>query len=561
MNLSISWQKWLLSFGLLFIGLVWWPNLWMPFHDAKWLAFHFVAILGVASFLIGPTIVTIPNIKEKKPLIFLGALLLLILAHLAWTQYSGPQFVLLNRISFFVVVGLAWSLFSQRALQWQDFYFPILALLLATSLYGLYQLAEIGFPKVVPFTEVGSTFGHTSQTAQSIGFLLIFLLSLQAPKDRLNKIILSLVCAISISYFLLLRSRSTLIGMLLALIVYFILKRGEKIAWKRFGAVALLALALFVGIQLGKGRSVEEVARFQILQDKSPMTLWRAEIWKQTLQMFKDNPLGVGTDRYRELFLPYYAKTNVMSETVLVESPHNEFLRYLVEDGILLSLCYLAAFFFLFKSFFRKANRSEKLLYLPIGAFLFVEMLVQMPLREPFPVFIFAIFIGYMLAVVYPDRKKLSKINKGLLAILLILQVGLISTIFISKLYEKSEEVEKTSLACNILPSNWKACLEASRVAATNGDLKQGRKFALMTLDRAPMNFLAYRFLSIIAAKDGSHLESCFYLWKYDYILQENSSLHTFLETKCPKKWLDYFKRKRPNKYYQRDKNGVVISP
>jgi hypothetical protein len=107
-------------------------------------------------------------------------------------------------------------------------------------------------------------------------------------------------------------------------------------------------------------------------------------------------------------------------------------------------------------------------------------------------------------------------------------------------------------LACQLVPLNWRACLNAARINMSSGNLYKAREYSQEILADEPANFAAMRHLSIIAFRQRDRLEGCFLLWRYDDLFRETSSLHDRLIANCPKKWLTYFRTKRPQRYYPR---------
>ena len=100
----------------------------------------------------------------------------------------------------------------------------------------------------------------------------------------------------------------------------------------------------------------------------------RGQIWKQAWQLFKERPLlggGPGTTSLR-FDIQWYSE--VRNQNVAVTNPHNVYLGYLVNTGILGLLPYLAAIGCSFVTWFKR--RKDSGLYPALGA-AFVCYLIQ----------------------------------------------------------------------------------------------------------------------------------------------------------------------------------------
>ena len=143
----------------------------------------------------------------------------------------------------------------------------------------------------------------------------------------------------------------------------------------------------------------------------------RLAILKQTWEMIKDNPLGVGADYFEFSFIPY--KNSVPSfpprENSLEKSPHNEFLRFLAEDGIISTLIGIIFIYWHFS-----INRRKILNFLQdesgcqalaLVVFLIPELLFQFPLQTPFPFLLVTILAGFFLYKFFYEEGKTIKIG------------------------------------------------------------------------------------------------------------------------------------------------------
>ncbi|MFN3952314.1 MAG: O-antigen ligase family protein [Thermaurantimonas sp.] len=131
----------------------------------------------------------------------------------------------------------------------------------------------------------------------------------------------------------LLRTRAAWVGLFLALLVlvptalkWIRSKRQIELNYKRIIPYSLAALTLIGSIYL---------SRHQIID---PTNLnHRLKFWHNSIEMFKENPLGVGAGNWQFWFPKYGVEgmnTSVMDGETVLPQPHNDFLWVLTESGI-----------------------------------------------------------------------------------------------------------------------------------------------------------------------------------------------------------------------------------
>jgi O-antigen ligase len=546
----MRWGKWIWPLGLVVIALGFLPGAWLKFQYGKWVGVYFFALFALGPLLFWrPVFPALPK-REGFALLALAALFGL---HLFWFRPSGYEFSLLDRLSFLVLVLFSWRGFATGALEWRDFFWPLGAALGLVSAYGLWQVAQIGFPGQLPFTQLGSTFGYTNNAAQFLGLTLLLWWCVPRNREWPERLFFFLVSLASLSYLVLSRGRSALLAFGLGLLVLGLLRfrpsRRTMVMPLALGSAALVAL---VGFQFAKGKSWAEVASFAIFAEKAPMVHYRADVWQQTLKMIVAKPLGVGVDRYAFEFLPFHRQGTTLSYTHLASTPHNEFLRYLAEDGIPLALLLFAAWGFFFWAWWR-AGAVHAGVVGPALAFFLAEMLVQFPWQNPYPFSVGALLTGAMLSGFRkPFEPAGSALRTSLAAAAVFLFAVLVGRATVSRALETSADPFWAKVSCRAVPSNWQSCLNYSRLILSRGEVSAARVEVEAELAREPWNYAAIRHLGVIANRQGDLLESCFLTWKYDDLFHGKSDLSAAYEKNCPKKFRDYFKARRPEKYYRR---------
>jgi O-antigen ligase len=185
--------------------------------------------------------------------------------------------------------------------------------------------------------------------------------------DRLNKqILLALGMVIMLLALLLSRSRAGITGAFIGFLTFILLSRSAD---KRLPlgfwimSAAMVSLILLYGIKIGFDPIIE---RFLLIGEGDS----RLSIWRDSLMIVKDHPLGIGLGNFRHVF-PVYNVSNI-SDTRFPYA-HNDYLHLLVEAGIPGFLALVSGFFiFLGKSFKKvkhmKSHHDPLRFFLAVGA-------------------------------------------------------------------------------------------------------------------------------------------------------------------------------------------------
>jgi O-antigen ligase len=185
--------------------------------------------------------------------------------------------------------------------------------------------------------------------------------------DRLNKqILLTLGIVIMLLALLLSRSRAGITGAFIGLATFILLSRSAQKRlprgfWVMVGM--MVSLILLYGLKIGFDPIIERF--FRLSEGAS-----RIAIWKDSLVMFKDHPLGIGLGNFRHVFPAYNVST--ISDTRFLYA-HNDYLHLLIEAGIPGFLALTSGFFiFLGKSIYKvkrmKPHHDPLRFFLAVGA-------------------------------------------------------------------------------------------------------------------------------------------------------------------------------------------------
>jgi O-antigen ligase len=189
--------------------------------------------------------------------------------------------------------------------------------------------------------------------------------------DRLNKqILLVLGIVIMLLALLLSKSRAGITGAFIGFATFVLLSRSAQKRLPRgfwiMGA-AMIFLIFLYGIKIGFDPIIE---RFLKIGEEIGKGDSRLEIWRDSLVIVKDHPLGIGLGNFKHVY-PVYNVSRISDIRFLYA--HNDYLQLLVEAGIPGFLALVSGFFiFLGKSFKKvkqmKPHHDPLRFFLAVGA-------------------------------------------------------------------------------------------------------------------------------------------------------------------------------------------------
>jgi O-antigen ligase len=186
--------------------------------------------------------------------------------------------------------------------------------------------------------------------------------------ERLNRqALLALGIVMLLLALLFSRSRTGIAGAFIGFVTFFLLVRqvGKGISryiWILLGGiiVMLVLYSLTIGIS-------PVADRFFTLRGGDS----RIEFWRDSLQVIKDHPLGIGLRNYEKVF-PVYNVSNLSNK--IIDYAHNDYLQLLIEAGWIGFTAVLTGFLiFMVKSTNRIKNmnphKDPLRFFLAVGAF------------------------------------------------------------------------------------------------------------------------------------------------------------------------------------------------
>ncbi|MCO5142189.1 MAG: O-antigen ligase family protein [Oligoflexia bacterium] len=379
-------DKFILPLGLFLVSIFYVPWLWYPFNWGKWSLIHLLATVCFVRW----TAMGMPFPKCKK---WESALFgLVALFAMGQAVLKSNLFVFCDRLSFFIILLYAFACLKEKKLQLKDFYWSIALSIFCLVTIGLYQVTQVFSYQELQQKNIGSIFGFSNNAAQSLVAMLGVLAWLSNTGKR--KIYLIIILVASIVYLYFLQSRSIYISISIGVFAYALgylyrLKKKEFF----FGFIGLGLLVAGLGVFYQK--KIDSVLLEKLPFSKGSMIDWREDLWSRSLPMIRDFPMGLGPFRYEFAYVPYLRGGIAISEQNSPDNPHNEFLRFLIEDGVLFAPIYLVAVVVLIASAF--SIFSSSILFL-IG-FYFSEMFFQFIWMNPYTFFLGSIFFAFCLSV------------------------------------------------------------------------------------------------------------------------------------------------------------------
>ena len=282
----------------------------------------------------------------------------------------------------------------------------ILLLSLGLGGYGIYQFFEITNN---PAARTG-TMANMNLCSSAHVLMIPFSIYAIFRYSKIWKILgfVSVAIALFIVFYSL-RTRS-------AWVALFIAGTVATLHRKKLAIVMLISfVVLGIGIYLIKGPAVLNADSMK----------QRADMWGQSLNMFKDHPLGVGAGNWR-VAIPYYSrnmseKTRAVAfKTVYFQRPHNGWIWKLTELGIFGIILYIS--FFAMGLYYAIRARSV-LMYSVIAAYVVVAVF-SFPGERAFHTLFLLLIMASSLALYH--KKQPVKVNARLVYVCSVLvMIGL----------------------------------------------------------------------------------------------------------------------------------------
>ena len=517
-----------LFLGALFIPLLKTQYLFDYFTVIKWFAVHTLALIALVHLFF---LKEFP--KPKLPSwvwLALSIAALIFVWHLIQGHTRLISMPVAERISLTVLCFYFFILFRQKKLDLKPLFYGTLISTSIVVIYGLYQI----FSMTSAGQDFSSTFGNTNMTAQFLGFSLLIQVFSQPWEEKKHSkwnYLRMVILFLTVVYLTMLMCRSIFLG--LALCTPFLFFKTAKT--RAFLLCALAVAAFALGIFL-RAKPAEQLQRTKQFELKNDTTNERFHIWKQSLSIVQDKPFGMGPAAYEFGSAPYAINTELPPrEDLIYRSPHNEFLRFSVEDGILFLFLMVCVWGWLLFAAVKRPFTFESMFLLAFATLWITETIFQFPFENAYPTFLFSVMAGRALSINGESKKIPPYFVRAFSAALFAALLFVGGRMLYSKYHEATAngDAEKNLIACQAYPDNWRSCLAYSRIAMDAKKWKEAEETLRMILDRNPYNFSAIQMWSVLAFQTNHPNEGCVSLWIFDQIFSGRSSMHDKLMQYC----------------------------
>jgi hypothetical protein len=514
------------------------------FTTVKWVALEVLAVAWLLAELWRcgshgwPTFV-----RERWPAVLLLGGLALFSSLRSGVAWGLPA--LGERLSFLSLTMAAYWFFRRNAERTGPI---VLGAGLAAGVVAVWGLTQAfglqPFPSLSAGDQRSASFGNVNMTAQFLGVAVLLLLAHDDEDGGGGRSLRRGIVVAAFAYLYFLACRSVFLGLAGGLSVLTVTRRLTAASLARMlGAAALVVLVL---LRYGPP-DLPHPLKASVRADKALSTQMRLDVWRSTVSLIRDHPLGVGSGNFGDAFIPYQlGLPTIPGEAVLFRTPHNEYLRTLAEEGVAFGALVGA----LLVTLLHRLRAGRRLAFGHSGAgallgaglvFLAIEAFFQFPFGTAFGSLVAALLLGLALAVLEPKAVAAPGDRQGrwlwrgagtLVAagILILAARAATSEVLIAR---NPRDAAALGRACGLDPRNLPACVTAAWLKANGGDPREARRLLHETLRRSPYYHPAIRLLGEVAVANGNREEGCHYLWIYDELFRERSAVHDQVGRLC----------------------------
>jgi O-antigen ligase len=538
-NICFHWSVFVLVI-LCLLPIARYPVFLQDFWFSKWAIVYGAMITACLTAFATPRIY-LPKLSWSLSGIFFSIFVWFFIS--CFLNHISPLGIpLLDRLGFVILTLLFFNLFFQKIIQIKT---VLWFLSFSSVLYLVISLKEVVFCLLFHGSHnlLSTTFGNVNMGAEFVAGALIGQLALLTwPHDKKQSWALKAIIFASSLYCYLSLSRSIYLIFIVCFITFFCLGLLKKYPplYHGFFLILLASLTCEFWHFLGDYLSQKPLNYVDAL-GKSSSTSARSLLLQATLSLIQDHPLGVGPGQFEFALIPYFTQLYpTYHENLIARSPHNEFLRFLAEDGLPYILLCLSFLVLLLKQHWRRIKDLvlKNALISGYGVFLGIQSLFQFPFQNSFPFFITTIVMGYFLAEIYAsDVLCLTKThpmkilkNSTLLLFILLANVILISE-YLSFNYPASPFLNQIAYRLN--PGNWVSALNIAYTEIDLGNNAAANKILEEELSQRPYNFFALSLYAYHKFDQKDKATACTILQKIDRFFNNQSQHHEFIRQHC----------------------------
>jgi hypothetical protein len=457
-------------------------------------------VLVLSVFHFRKSVILFP--QKKYTLIFLSIFLLTAIQALLNGSYLTEErwinrYIIL--LTFFVFLQFFQTQDSIGKIKW-----PFCVFIFSVSAYSFYQYVFIFEPGTkLALSTFSSRFWNINMYSQAM-VVALPLLSFFRGRSVQKKFRLWIDLSLILIFTTLLasQSRTSMIG--LGLFFTIELFRPNGFSRKTLLALFLFSCLIFSGLHTYKSQLPKAGTG---ITDKTQSFSYRRNVYEKSIEMAKDFPTGVGTNRFPYYLFIYFNQNKVSADyDDVYKTPHSEPLEVLTENGLGIFIVYsIFIIFVLLKSiqlvFFRKSASLFARFYICA----FPEILFHFPSDMYFPVMLCAVLLG-------PELSQVSQLIKNKLAIKIALVLSsllLLSTYAAREFYIVPQKWAKPY--CHVFHDNFEMCRRYFATAYVENDFNLANDLIRPTLKYQPFNFYALALDYSLASEPRSQIAACLY--------------------------------------------------
>lgn len=501
-----------------------------PYITPKFIAFSiFVFFASVFCFL-QPIKLVFPKIKNIGWLLFL---LSICLVGSAFSQVPGERVTGFIHICMSILLIIATLAFA-RIEKTNTFIREFISVQIPFLIFMFSVLAYKAF-----FTDKSpAPFFHGFNIAG--GFVAIATLQLYFWGEESKRLFVKRTSyafiILGIILILHFQARAALLGLLAALlfsthIKYNFFKLFSHTAIKKHHKITLITL-ITLGLLLSCG------AAFIFFQKGLESMAIRFSFWGNTLCLIRDYPWGIGPGAFEYVFQAYNGRCFLgqeISEAQLIDHPHNMFLEFIAEIG-LVGFLLLAVFFYLIYKDFFKFKTKKSLEYKWINSSLLLILsnaLFEFPQGTAYSLFYLSVLLGVLCA----STKNTQELPSYFKSIHLAFSF-LVASIFLIKgasiiLTVRADIKDNYVMACSLDKENWRACYRVASKHIQEKNFDEAEKL----IENLAKKFEGHHPLLALkgeyAEAQGDLKTACKFYKEYDNRFAKKSLLSKYILEKC----------------------------
>ncbi len=354
------------------------------------------------------------------------------------------------------------------------------------------------------------SFGNPNLLSEYLGLgLLIYFCLVRKSGKAFSFLDLSLIAATVVIFgFTMTRSVLQALGCALPFLLF---KRKKWASFLISGIMLVVSNYFFI---------TNRFAKYSVSQTefKDDSVHSRLEFWQNTLKIFKDHPLGIGSGQLEFSYLPYSLDSRYSNWNYLLTNPHNEILRWLVEEGFLYVIACLIFIIFMSLSLCNRLPGRTFRFLLAFLVFIGVQSSTQFPFLSAPTYFLIVLTLALVLSSHFPISKVRLNLKSKVFILILSVTFTLFAFLSVGSRYldfNSTNELQ-ADWACRLDSSNWRACLSAVNIEMQMGLFSKAEDRLKGQLVVHPYNYVALDLLKDIT----------FRKWDWDLACEQQNLLN-----------------------------------